>query len=39
MMMIGGIKNNINNSLKEIQKNRGKKVKALKEHTQKSLKE
>ena len=38
-MMIGGIKNNINNSLKEIQKNRAKQVEALKEHTQKSLKE
>jgi hypothetical protein len=41
MMIIEDIKKNINNSLKEIQKNTGKQMEALKEETQKkkSLKE
>jgi hypothetical protein len=36
--MIEDFKDDINNSLKEIQKNTGKKVEALKEETYKSLK-
>ena len=39
MMMIEEFKQDINNSLKEIQGNTGKQVKDLKEETQKSLKE
>ena len=39
MMMIEDFKKDINNSLKEIQENTGKQVEALKEETQKSLKE
>jgi hypothetical protein len=39
MMMIEDFKNNINNSLKEIQENTSKQVEALKEETQKSPKE
>ena len=39
MMMIEDFKKDINNSLKEIQKNTGKQVEALKEETQKSFKE
>jgi uncharacterized coiled-coil protein SlyX len=39
MMMTEGFKNDINNSLKEIQKNIGKQVETLKEETHKSLKE
>jgi hypothetical protein len=39
MMMIEEFKKDINNSLKEIQKNTGKWVEALKEETHKSLKE
>jgi gas vesicle protein len=39
MMMIEDFKTDINNSLKEIQENTGKQVKALKEETQNSLKE
>ena len=38
-MMREDFKKDINNSLKEIQKNTGKQVEALKEETQKSLKE
>ena len=38
MMMIEKFKEDINNSLKEIQENTGKQVDALKEETQKSLK-
>ena len=38
MMMIEDFKKDINNSLKEIQENTGKQVEALKEKTQKSLK-
>ena len=37
--VIEDIKNDINNSLKEIQENTGKQLEALKEETQKSLKE
>jgi hypothetical protein len=39
MIMIGGLKMDINNSLKEIQENTGKQVETLEEETQKSLKE
>jgi hypothetical protein len=39
MMMIEDFKKDINNSLKEIQDNKGKQVGTLKEETQKSLKE
>jgi hypothetical protein len=39
MMMIEDFKKDITCSKKQIQKNTGKKVKALKEKTQKSLKE
>jgi hypothetical protein len=39
MMMVEGIKKNINNSLKEIQENTAKQVEDLKEEAQKSLKE
>jgi hypothetical protein len=39
MMKIEDFKKDINNSLKEIQENRGKQVEVLKEETQKSLKE
>jgi ElaB/YqjD/DUF883 family membrane-anchored ribosome-binding protein len=39
MMMIEEFKKDINNFLKEIQANTGKQVEALKEKTQKSLKE
>ena len=39
MMMIEGFKKDINNSLKEIQENIGKQVEALREKTQKSLRE
>jgi hypothetical protein len=39
MMMIEDFKKDINNSLKEIQENKGKQVEDLKEETQKSLKE
>jgi hypothetical protein len=39
MMMIEEFKKGINNSLKEIQEDTGKQVEALKEETQKSLKE
>jgi hypothetical protein len=39
MMMTEDFKKDINNSLKEIQENTGKQVDALKEETQKSLKE
>ena len=39
IMMIEGFKKDLNNSLKEIQGNNGQQVKALKEETQKSLKE
>ena len=38
-MLIEDFKKDINNSLKEIQKNTGKQVEDLKEETQKSLKE
>ena len=38
-MMIGDIKKDINNSLKDIRENTGKQLEALKEKTQKSLKE
>ena len=38
-MLVEDIKKGINNSLKEIQENSAKKVEALKEETQKSLKE
>jgi hypothetical protein len=38
MLMIEGFKKEINNSLKEIQKNTGKHLEVLKEETQKSLK-
>jgi hypothetical protein len=37
-MMIDNFKNDINNAIKEIQENTGKQVEALKEKTQKSLK-
>jgi hypothetical protein len=37
MMMMEDFKKEINNSLKEIQKNTGKQVEAIKEETQKSL--
>ena len=39
MMLVEDFKKDINNSLKEIQENIGKQVKALKEEAQKSLKE
>ena len=39
MKMIEDLKEDINNSLKEIQENTGKQVEALKEETQKCLKE
>jgi hypothetical protein len=39
MMMIGDFKKDINNSLKELQENTGKLLEALKEETQKPLKE
>jgi hypothetical protein len=39
MMVIEDFKKDINNSLKEIQENIGKQLEALKEETQKSLKE
>jgi hypothetical protein len=39
MKMIGVFKEDINNSLKEIQENTGKQVENFKEETQKSLKE
>ena len=39
MMLIEGFKRDLINSLKEIQENVGQQVKALKEETQKSLKE
>jgi hypothetical protein len=39
MTMIEDFKKNINNSLKEVQENTGKQPEALKEETQKSLKE
>ena len=39
MKMIDDLKENRNNSLKEIQENTGKQVEALKEETHKSLKE
>ena len=39
MMMMEDYKKDINNSLKEIQENTGKQVEALKEETQKPLKE
>jgi hypothetical protein len=39
MMMIEDFKKDINYSLKEIQENIGKQLEALKEETQKSLKE
>ena len=39
MTMIEDFKNDINNSLKEIQESTGKQVEDLKEETQKSLKE
>ena len=39
MMMIEDFRKDINNSLKEIQENTGKKIESLKEKTQKSLKE
>ena len=39
MMLVEDIKNDINNSLKEIQENTEKQVEDLKEETQKSLKE
>jgi hypothetical protein len=39
MMVVEDLKKGINNSLKEIQENSAKKVEALKEETQKSLKE
>jgi hypothetical protein len=38
MMLIEDFKKDINSSLKEIQENTGKQVEALKEKTQKSLK-
>ena len=38
MMMIEDFKKDINNSVKEVQENTGKQVEALKEETQKSLK-
>ena len=38
MILIERFKKDINNSLKEIQKNAGKQVEAFKEETQKSLK-
>jgi hypothetical protein len=37
MMMIEDFKKDINNSLKEIQENKGKQLEVLKEETQKSL--
>ena len=39
MMLVEDVKKGINNSLKEIQENSAKEVAALKEETQKSLKE
>jgi hypothetical protein len=39
MLMMEDYKKNINSSLKEIQENMAKQVEALKEETQKSLKE
>ena len=39
MILIEDFKKDINNSLKEIQENTGKQEEALKEETQKSLKE
>jgi hypothetical protein len=39
MMMIEDFKTDINNSLKELQDNRDKQVEALKEETQKSLRQ
>ena len=39
MILIEYFKKDINNSLKEIQENRGKQVEVLKEETQKHLKE
>jgi hypothetical protein len=39
MMMIENFKNDINNSLKEIQENTGKQIEGLKDETQKYLKE
>ena len=39
MMMIGNFKKSINNSLKEIQENKGKQVESLIEETHKFLKE
>jgi hypothetical protein len=39
MMLVEDIKKGINNSLKEIQENSAKEVEALKDRTQKSLKE
>ena len=39
MMMIEDFKKDINNSVKEVQENTGKQVEALKEETQKTLKE
>jgi gas vesicle protein len=39
IMMIEGIKKDINNFVKEIQENTGKQLETLKEETQKSLKE
>jgi hypothetical protein len=39
MMLVEDFKKDINNSFKEIQKNTAKQVEALKEETQKSLKE
>ena len=39
MMMIGGLKNNINNSLKERKENTDKQEEAFKEEKPKSLKE
>jgi hypothetical protein len=38
MILIEGLKKGINNSLKEIQENTGKQIEALKEETQKPLK-
>ena len=39
MMLVADFKKGMNNYLKEIQENTGKQVEALKEETQKSLKE
>jgi hypothetical protein len=39
MMLIENVKKDINNFLKEIQENTGKQVEALKQETQKALKE